>query len=248
MISARAMSAGVCWKPSRPLFHRNARRTTPTLVCFILAALWSAVTPTFAIDDSAKPSSAEDARMTVKGVVVSPRGEPVAGAKVQAAYVSREGDSSRRRIDVVGRATTNQSGRYTLTYDLAGLPDQRGRIDDGRLPQFLELLATSDRYGIGLPDRKLGLVVFHSGIEQRIVLAEPTSLTGRLVDLEGRPLAGVEIGVVSVMSARQSLEGWFERAAVNPRPVFSLNRMDRGNQQRRVHFPGMISSIKDSLL
>ena len=61
----------------------------------------------------------------------------------------------------------------------------------------------------------------------QIELAPPGALSGRLIDLEGTPRAGVTVEVTALAEATKPLDDWFERAAGNRRPGRGAWRIGR---------------------
>lgn len=112
--------------------------------------------------------------VTVRGTVVSPRGEPVAGATVQCPYLR----TRPTRQYVWGKATTGPDGRFAL------------RVETEPWLKDHVLLASKEGYAAGLTRVK------KPGEEARLELGdEPTSLRGTVVDPQGGPLPAVEVAI-----------------------------------------------------
>ena len=232
---------------NRPLAQRLSwRRTVLLFVCVMpVVCFAAALSPTISRAIGAESTASDDGvvsldgkTMSIRGKVVSANGQPVAGARVRAVYSSRESDELSRSQRVVGQTDTDEQGNYSLSYDTSFQGDRRGAAQHLNMPQFLEMFATADGHAVGLLGKRPGLQA--KRIDTTIVMGQSSPLSGRLVDLEGQPIAGVKMSVVSVMSASESLDGWFERASKNRRPD-SMARMAMAQNQgtEPVHFPGL---------
>ncbi len=106
--------------------------------------------------------------LTVRGVVVDPTDQPVAGAKVSSRQSSPD-QSSRTRASI-----TDENGRFRLT---------------GLLPVATELIATAD----GFPPSTLESVRPATEESVLIKLTEGAGLAGRVLDPSGKGAAGTEV-------------------------------------------------------
>jgi beta-lactamase regulating signal transducer with metallopeptidase domain/protocatechuate 3,4-dioxygenase beta subunit len=163
-----------------------------------------AQTPSKAAEALARPQAAQaearPERKTIAGQVVGPDGKPFPGATVIAARVRRilngiGSDSLPARQYQVVRTTAGADGRFEL-----GFPTPHRDPEDPRIGQDAQVLATAPGFGLGY---------YLAGRPIRLTPGD-LPINGRLIDLEGRPVAGVkvglgEIGVPAPGSDRESL-------------------------------------------
>ncbi len=116
--------------------------------------------------------------VSYKGVVVDPAGKPVAGAKVYLLFApGQEGP----------KATSGADGRFAFTARVApGATPRVGADAEGYALGGASKGFTTGDYFAGPPDDGRDLVV-------KLVADQPVE--GRVVDLEGRPIAGAEVRV-----------------------------------------------------
>jgi RNA polymerase sigma factor (sigma-70 family) len=142
------------------------------------------------------------------GRVLDPEGKPFVGAKIYLLYYTP------KKLPVPERATSDGEGRFR--FDVA-----RESFDkSASVTPWTEamLVARAEGYGLGLPDfsstnmlttfaaRKLGL-----GSETLRLTRDDVPLEGRLLDLEGRPCAGVAVRVEGLQSPKQgTLDGFLK--------------------------------------
>jgi RNA polymerase sigma factor (sigma-70 family) len=125
--------------------------------------------------------------VTLQGQVLDPDGKPVAGAKV---YLLGGGENDKAPAKV--QATADRDGRFRLT----------AARDQG------QLFAAADGYGpawtndLKNPD----------GLTLRLV-KDDVPITGRLIDLQGKPIAGVTLKPHALKSSPTGkLDAWLEDA------------------------------------
>ncbi len=133
---------------------------------------------------SEKPKPASEAPAEVKGRVLDPAGKPAADAAV----------SIFRGADPAGKptllGTTGDDGRFAF------------RLPPGASGGDVKVIATAKGLAAGwadlTPDKELSLQLAEDGVVE-----------GRVLSLEGRPLAGVTAEVLWVgVSSRDTLAGW----------------------------------------
>ncbi|MHB1560734.1 MAG: sigma-70 family RNA polymerase sigma factor [Isosphaeraceae bacterium] len=135
----------------------------------------------------------------VRGRVVDPQGRPIAGASVRAAMIDRETDG-------IPSTTSAPDGTFRL-----GVPPWRRnsalRRTDAMFPW---VVAAAKGYGPGWASA----VRQPGGPEEttiRLVESGPP-IEGRIVDLEGRPVAGARVEVGKIwFSRKDGLASWFDR-------------------------------------
>ncbi len=174
--------------------------------------------------DPVKPES----RITVKGRVVDQEGRPVAGATVASARYRRGGvgpydrDGERQEID---RVVTGADGRFRLTtIDSASGSDPNPADPDlwGRPA----IVAWAPGFGPAWPKTLARDVTEDQPIR---LVPDDVPITGRLVDLEGRPVEA-SIRVVSLWAAegQAAVDKWLK--ALESGPV-------DGDRPRSHYFP-----------
>ncbi len=139
---------------------------------------------------------------TFKGRVVDPEGKPFAGATVYAARWYWNDDDERKPLD---RATTNAEGRFRVSYRKSQM-----NVAVARATPWLDvsIVAVAEGYGPGwvsVRDVEPG----HE-VALRLVQQGPP-IRGRVVDIEGRPIAGVAVTVGSFNASKdEDLSKWLE--------------------------------------
>jgi RNA polymerase sigma factor (sigma-70 family) len=124
-------------------------------------------------------------RVTVNGLVVGPDGQPFAGAKVYLLY------HSHKRVRHKPRAVTGADGRFRFTYYKADYIDEPSITWRGEPWRYYHILAAAPGYGpnwIWMPDIKgeLKLQLNHDDV----------AIRGRVIDLQGRAVAGATVQVL----------------------------------------------------
>jgi hypothetical protein len=142
---------------------------------------------------SAKARAAEGDRVTYGGRVLGPEGRPVAGAKLYATlptYNSWEPSP----LPVCG--TTGRDGRFRFTLPKAKFGNN-----------FVDLAATAANHGPGWVQVTVG-----GGEDLTIRLVDDDGpITGQIVDLQGKPVAGATLRVLRIQAApRDDLGPWLE--------------------------------------
>jgi RNA polymerase sigma factor (sigma-70 family) len=135
------------------------------------------------------PSSAEkDRTVDIKGRVLDVEGKPLPGARLFLLSEASQGKSAS-----TGRATTDKDGGFHFTA-------RRDEVELGG-----KVVATAKEYG---PDwMKLTGKDPKDELTLRLV-RDDVPINGRVLDLEGRPVAGVNVKAVSLN--RGDLQAWFE--------------------------------------
>jgi protocatechuate 3,4-dioxygenase beta subunit len=139
---------------------------------------------------SAAPAPGEEHGVTVSGRVLDPDGKPVAGARV---YVMPY-YYSRTPIEPAARTQSDAEGRFTMNFDPAQCRDRtEARPDAWRNAQ---IIATADGFGPAW--------IAYRDVREEITLRLVTDLPleGRVVDLEGRPIAGARVHVLEVQATQ----------------------------------------------
>ncbi len=133
---------------------------------------------------------------SVTGQVLLPDGKPAAGAKLHSIGIKRFPPRTEQDAAMVEYGTADAEGRF--------------RVQVPRLDMFtsrpMPLVATAPGYGLGWADMKAD-----SGLTIRLTPEQP--VTGRLLDSEGRPIAGARLSLTGVQippggRLDKFLDGW----------------------------------------
>ena len=157
-------------------------------------------------DDEPSPAykrrSAAPAEMIeVRGRVVDPEGRPIVGAIVRTGHLDRE-------IKPAPEATSGTAGQFVMRVP----PWRRNSAMRRRDAMFPWVVAWAPGFGPGWVSavREPGAP---GEVEIRLVEDGPT-IEGRIVDLEGRPVAGARVKAGQVWFAREgNLTDWLAQAA-----------------------------------
>ncbi len=175
--------------------------------------------------------SGPEARLA-RGRVVNESGQPIAHARVYAILTSHEGNTWEMRHRVVEETKADREGRFTIAlppYDPI-TPGERQLIT-----RSLSLLAVADGFG---PDAYAEIDRAKAADEITLTLAHDTTpLEGRVLDLEGRPVAGARVRVRSIQTTEADLDAWIAKAAHNPRSIPEDFRTRNMVQQQVAYFP-----------
>jgi RNA polymerase sigma factor (sigma-70 family) len=126
-----------------------------------------------------KPAAAKDEKLTVTGRVLDPDGKPIAGARVFMPGAVW-GDAEKGDHPLAGQKSA-EDGNFRITMRRADL--LKGRF----------LVATAKGYGLDWKEAdKLG------ASEATFRLVKDLPITGRVLDLEGRPVKGVSVHVGAI--------------------------------------------------
>jgi RNA polymerase sigma factor (sigma-70 family) len=125
--------------------------------------------------------------VSVSGRVLDPDGKPLAGAEV---FLTRLYYDERYPEDPLAVVKSDEGGGFTLTYKKS---DRRFKIAAERPEMWRHVTVSAFVPGVGPDWEYLATWPEGKALELRVVRDVP--LTGRLLDLEGRPVAGVRVRV-----------------------------------------------------
>ena len=159
----------------------------------------------FAAKPQATPTqeAAQDV-LTIQGRVLDPDGKPVTGGQL---YLSPRWPNSLNselaRYPV--RATTAADGRFTFQVARS----EYAALGGERISSFLQVIATAKGYG---PDWAKIDPEAKSELTLRLV-KDDVPLTGRVLDLQGRPVAGADVRLLALETTPEEdltsyLKGW----------------------------------------
>jgi predicted thioesterase len=173
--------------------------------------------------DSAQPALNAELDVTsvpqtvpISGRVVDRKAQPVAGAKVYL-YVDADEPLTHPPISPPVRATSDADGRFRFTVDRVKLAS--GPVRNGRYPSVL-LAAFAEGYG---PAWTNELTIDDPEGNRLELVGDDAPITGRLIDLEGRPLPAVTVRVVQVdATPTEDLSLWLSETQRNPNTAYQL--------------------------
>jgi RNA polymerase sigma factor (sigma-70 family) len=150
---------------------------------------------------SIKPlaSKAEEDRtkpVTFAGRVLDPDGKPFEGAKISLVSYGLKDPSNRST-----RAASGVDGRFKFDVPIAEFD---ANFEPGTAWQYATLIARAEGFAFGMASlgRKVKTPTIAEGQEPTIRLArDDVPIEGQILDLEGKPVAGVEIAVRTVQAS-----------------------------------------------
>ena len=167
--------------------------------------------------------------VAVRGRVVDPAGKPVAGATIQVDHYLY------RRVKPPGggpSAVSGADGRYTLVAPR----DVLERFARGESRDPLHLVASAPGYGPGWAE-----VADSSGVLKDVTVrlaADDLPIEGRILDLEGRPVAGAEIVTSELYDPPGGdLTPWIEGMKANPTGPYEGGLQEVPFERRRTTGP-----------
>ncbi|MEX2142422.1 MAG: M56 family metallopeptidase [Pirellulales bacterium] len=203
-----------------PLSTRASRLLLACAAAIVVAV--SVVRPSARATDDEKPASerqtaaienppvqGEKAKPTqITGRVVSHDGKPVSGARVVVVRVQSEPNRGASRTELVSEAATDSQGRFKTPYPAE--PPRSG----------FYLLASAPAHGLTWDHGQAA----RGGKECVLKLApDDAPIEGRILDLEGQPIAGVQVAVRSVTESVDDVDEWIEKARKNPSDPGRIN-------------------------
>ncbi len=144
----------------------------------------------------------------ITGRVVSHDGKPVPGARVVVVRVQGGPNRTPPRTELLSEVATDSQGRFTTPY-----PAEPPRSS-------FYLLASAPAHGLTWEHGQAA----RAGKESVLKLApDDAPIEGRILDLEGQPIAGVQVAVRSVTESVDNIEAWIAKARENPSDPGSIN-------------------------
>ncbi|MFO1092777.1 MAG: M56 family metallopeptidase [Planctomycetaceae bacterium] len=199
-------AAGVQEPRSIHLVRKDVKQANATTDLTAATTVAQAATPP-AASDPAK----SDKEQLVRGTVVDPTGQPVAGATIRVVRVKRSRWAG-APVDttVLDTLTTSTDGRF----EIPGAQSLVGNHQNGPYWEWTEIVATATGYAFGFQS----LADASANEPIQIPLSPPQGLRGRIVDLEGRPIEGATLRLLSVAVGGTSdkINEWLDRVSKLP--------------------------------
>ena len=129
---------------------------------------------------------------TYAGRVLDPEGKPVAGAKLYLLYYTP------KALPVPVRATSGEDGRFRFTVAHADLDTSYANEPW----KGATVVAAAAGFGLAAPDAGTGAASNPSDLTLRLV-KDDVPLTGRVLDLQGKSIAGVRLSVQGLHWSRE---------------------------------------------
>ena len=154
-------------------------------------------------DPTPEPAAAaDDAPITIRGRVLDAAGKPVAGATV---CVVRQRFKFESAFRPLSETSSDQEGRFEISYRKSQIQG-----DISKAEQWKTVTVSAFKPGYGPGWALINRVPQGEPAELRLP-ADDLAITGRLVDLEGRPLAGVKVECGTLQGpAQDDLTPWIE--------------------------------------
>lgn len=244
---------------SRTIRITNRGMALVVVLSLVMAALAALGTITLAVaqadpSDSASAAVSDDGSdeaiagesVQVTGVVLKPDGTPAAGATVRAAVAvwaeirSFLGEDFQTPMSVV---TADDNGRFTISIDTRPYGDL-SKLN----PRWSEnwkqtnIAATADGFG------PAWVVYGEIDADQPITLqlVDDLPIRGRVIDLEGRPIAGTVVKVSGPTAAEnEDLSAWFSSIKAGEPAWTSFRRAPRSVDTRLIGMPGEVTTTDD---
>lgn len=150
-----------------------------------------------------KPTPEPSGERAVRGRVLGPSGAPISGAKVFLWKLDRLREPA---TDPAPSAQSGPDGRFELV--MGREPDAPHAPAD----TFYQLVATAEGFGPAWFSILGGRVPE----DLTLRLAEDLPVEGRILDLEGRPVAKARVGLLWLAAPKESLEGLLDMARKEP--------------------------------
>ncbi len=173
------------------------------------AASW--VYERVAVPVSTQARATSDDTVKVAGRVLDPDGKPLSGAEV---LLTRWHWDERYPRDPLATTRSDGEGRFALSYSKS---DPRLAVDAERPEMWRRVVVSAYAPGFGLAWEQVGDVP--DGGEAVLTLVHDVTVRGRVLDLEGQPVAGARFRVqyISATPAPESLDGFLENPATGSR-------------------------------
>lgn len=141
----------------------------------------------------------------VRGRILDPDGKPVAGAKVYLLYFTPKELPiffTPKQLPIPIRAVSDKEGRFHFSV----AHKEFDQSSSTRPWDEAMVVATAKGYGLGLPAIQPGRGP--RPMDWKLRLSKDVPITGRIIDLQGKPIAGVSVGVHGLYwSAKEDLTG-----------------------------------------
>jgi beta-lactamase regulating signal transducer with metallopeptidase domain/5-hydroxyisourate hydrolase-like protein (transthyretin family) len=172
-----------------------------------------AIAPTSVVPDTTEDSATVEKksdinRIQISGVVTAPDNQPVAGARVTVLRAFLANTPSDVRHEKLLETTTDKDGRYQ-----ADVPAKSESFSNGFHFEEQRTVVLASKAGYG-PDEVD--IEASKGLCNLQLATTSKTLQGRLLDLEGKPIQGINVKLVKIEKAGAPIQTWLEQAKSNP--------------------------------
>lgn len=178
--------------------------------------------------DSQPAQLASPDLLSIVGRVVGPDGQPVQGAQVIALREYEANTSWKKSYEELSKTTSGTDGSYALQ-----VPRVSERFTDGTYFEVQSTHVLASKPGFG-PDQRL-VSETEKATDLNLAKAEKV-IEGQVVDLEGQPLAGIQVHVTEIKVARGPLDEWLLKAVKNPATLDEMAMSAMRNTERPKSF------------
>lgn len=156
-------------------------------------------------------TAALEAAWSVGGIVVDPDGKPIAGVEVRPSIEFKKPPNDTRQFGIGARARTDAAGKWRFDSVPVSMTDVHVEIDHPSFQPLRRRLARAE-FGVA-PGREPST---------RIVLPRGLTITGKVTDDAGKPIAGALVRTKfwnDVRQARTGPDGTYQLAGCEPKPA-----------------------------
>ncbi len=187
------------WDSLMQAVHTPAKPQSALLSPYLaLTLLFACLSPAVSFGESAADQDGE--QFHVRGRVVDPEGETFAGADVIAVSVAGR---------FAGGTKTSESGQFEMAFTRSAVASPAGAKDW----RYACLVANAPGYGPGW----VRLGELEAQPEPTLRLVKDVPIDGRILNLEGRPVAGAKLRFVDIHgSDKQNLDAYLKASRDRP--------------------------------
>jgi protocatechuate 3,4-dioxygenase beta subunit len=138
----------------------------------------------------APPRPQAEASIEVRGRVLDPEGKPLSGAKLYLGQLTPDG------LTVSPQATSGPEGRFRFAVSRSALQKDMAN------QSACQVMAVAEGHGCDWVEMSL------AGDEMTLRLVHDVPLGARILDSDGRPVAGAKVTIMGISATKDDLEGY----------------------------------------